>query len=132
MCRYRAYICRKDPLYVLKTYTRMIYSNGWLVKDFLDRGMVEDAKFHACCLVYGTYFMMNKPIWLDPMNAKYRYESEKCFQEYYRKHKDLIRSVDPAIEKRIIQGTKRRVLKEGVILEQFTFDDWIKHIEELE
>ena len=124
-------ICRKDPLYVLKTYTRMIYSNGWLVKDFLDRGMVEDAKFHACSLVYGTYFMLNKPIWLDPMNARYRCETEKCFQEYYRKHRDLIRSVDPAVEKRIIQGTKRRVLKEGVILEQFTFDDWIKHIEEL-
>ena len=124
-------ICRKDPLYVLKTYTRMIYSNGWLVKDFLDRGMVDDAKFHACSLMYGTYFMLNKPIWLDPMNAKYRYESEKCFQEYYQKHKDLIRSVDPAVEKRIIQGTKRRVLKEGVILEQFTFDDWIRHIEEL-
>ena len=76
-------ICRKDPLYVLKTYTRMIYSNGWLVKDFLDRGMVEEAKFHACSLVYGTYFMLNKPIWLDPMNAKYRFETEKCFQEYY-------------------------------------------------
>jgi glycosyltransferase involved in cell wall biosynthesis len=30
-------ICRKDPLYVPKTYTRMIYSNGWLVKDLLDR-----------------------------------------------------------------------------------------------
>ena len=43
----------------------------------------------------------------------------------------VIRSVDPAVEKRIIQGTKRRVLKEGVILEQFTFDDWIRHIEEL-
>ena len=124
-------ICRKDPLYVLKTYTRMIYSNGWLVKDFLDRGMVEDAKFHACALMYGTYYMLNKPIWLDPMNAKYRCETEACFQEYYKKHRDLIRSIDPAVEKRIIQGTKRRVLKEGVILEQFTFEDWLKHIEEL-
>ena len=69
-------ICRKDPLYVLKTYTRMIYSNGWLVKDFLDREMLEEAKFHTCSLVYGTYFMLNKPVWLDPMNAKYRYETE--------------------------------------------------------
>jgi hypothetical protein len=65
------------------------------------------------------------------MNAKYRVETEECFRDYYRKHKDLIRSVDPAVEKRIIQGTKRRVLKEGVILEQFTFDDWLRHIEEL-
>ncbi|MBQ1465327.1 MAG: glycosyltransferase family 2 protein [Eubacteriaceae bacterium] len=125
-------ICRKDPLYVPKTYTRMIYSNGWLVKDFLDRGRLEEARYYVAVLVYGTYFMLNKPIWLDPMNAKYRYETEKCFQEYYREHKDLLRTLDPKVERGIIAGTKRRVLQEGVILEKFTFDDWIRHIENLE
>ena len=122
-------ICRKDPLYVPKTYTRMIYSNSWLVKDFLDRGMVEEAKYYTAMLVYGTYFMLNKPIWLDPMNAQYRYETEKCFQEYYRNHRALFLSVDPKVRNRIIAGTKRRVLNEGVILEKFTFDEWIRHIE---
>ena len=125
-------ICRKDPLYVPKTYTRMIYSNGWLVKDLLDRGMVEDARYYVAVLVYGTYYMLNKKIWLDPMNARYRYETEKCFQEYFKKHKILFQSVDPKIRNRIIAGTKRRVLNEGVLLEQFTFDEWIRHIEEME
>ena len=125
-------ICRKDPLYVPKTYTRMIYSNGWLVKDLMDRGMVEEAKFYVSMLVYGTYYMLNKRIWLDPMNAKYRYETEKCFQEYYRKHSALFLSVDPKVRDRVIAGTKRRVLGEGVLLEQFTFDEWIRHIEVLE
>ena len=125
-------ICRKDPLYVPKTYTRMIYSNGWLVKDLLDRGMVEDARYYVAVLVYGTYYMLNKRIWLDPMNAKYRYETEKCFQEYFRKHKILFQSIDPKMKNRIIAGTKRRVLNEGVLLERFTFDEWIRHIEEME
>ena len=125
-------ICRKDPLYVPKTYTRMIYSNGWLVKDLLDRGMVEEARYYVAVLVYGTYYMLNKKIWLDPMNAKYRYETEKCFQEYFRKHKILFQSIDPKMRNRIIAGTKRRVLNEGVLLEQFTFDEWIRHIETLE
>ena len=125
-------ICRKDPLYVPKTYTRMIYSNDWLVKDFLDRGMLEEAKFYVAMLVYGTYFMLNKPVWLDPMNARYRFETEKCFQGYYRKHKTLFLSVDPKVRNQIIAGTKRRVLNEGVILEKFTFDSWISHIEGLE
>ena len=125
-------ICRKDPLYVPKTYTRMIYSNDWLVRDFLERGMVDEAKFFIAVLVYGTYYMLNKPIWLDPMNAKYRYETEKCFLEYYRKHHLLFQSVDSRTRNHIIAGTKRRVLKEGVLLEQFTFDDWIRHIEGLE
>ena len=116
---------------VPKTYTRMIYSNSWLVKDFLDRGLVEEAKYYTAMLVYGTYFMLNKPIWLDPMNAQYRYETEKCFQEYYRKNCALFLSVDPKVRDSIIAGTKRRVLNEGVLLEKFTFDDWIKHIEEM-
>ena len=72
-----------------------------------------------------------KPISTDPMNAEYRYKTEKCFKDYFLRHRELFRSVDPKAEKEIIQGTKRRVLNEGVLLEGFTFDDWIKHIEEL-
>lgn len=122
-------ICRKDPLYVPKTYTRMIYSNSWLVKDLLDRGLIEDAKYYTSMLIYGTYYMLNKPIWLDPMNIKYRYETEKCFQEYLKKHKDLFQSTDQKVKNKIITGIKSRVLREGVFLEKFTFDEWIKHIE---
>lgn len=125
-------ICRGDRLYVPKTYVHMIESNARLVQDFLERGMVEEARYYANVLLYGTYYMLNKPIWTDPMNAKYRCRTEKCFQEYYRSHRSLIRGIDPKVEKAIIQGTKRRVLNEGVLLEGFTFDDWIRHIEELE
>lgn len=125
-------ICRSDKLYVLKTYTRMIYSNSYLIQDFLDRKMYENAKVFVGVLIYNTYYMLNKPIWLDPMNAKYRYETEKCFRDYYRKHKELFLSLDPSQRMKLISGIKRRVLGEGVTLEKFTFDDWIKHIEELE
>ena len=93
--------------------------------------MFDQAKYYVAVLVYGTYFMLNKPIWLDPMNAKYRYETEKCFQEYYRKHKPLLETLDPKVRNFVIAGTKRRVLHEGVLLEKFTFDEWIRHIEEL-
>lgn len=125
-------ICRSDSWYVPKTYIHMIRSNDQLIEDFLERGMVEEARYYAAVLLYGTYYMMNKPVWLDPMNTQYRYKTEKRFQEYYRKHRELIRGIDPKVEKEIIQGTKRRVLMEGVLLEKFTFDDWIRHIEELE
>ena len=124
-------ICRSDPLYVLKTYTRMIYSNAYLVQDFLDRKMFDKARFYVGILVYNTYYMLNKSTWLDPMNAKYRYETEMCFKEYYKTHKDMFDTIDANDRQRIITGIKRRVLGEGVTLEKFTFDEWIKHIEEL-
>ena len=62
------------------------------------------------------------------MCLSYRYETEKCFKEYFSSHKDLFSSVDPKVRREIIAGTKRRVLKEGVLLEKFTFDEWIRHI----
>ena len=125
-------VCREDPLYILKTYTRMIYSNTYLVQDFLDRGMLEQAKFYTATLIYNTYYMLNKPMWTDPMNAKYRYETEKCFKQYFISHRDLFNSLDIQVRNKVISGAKHRVLMEGVMLEQFTFEDWIKHIEELE
>ncbi len=124
-------ICRGDTLYVPKTYVHMIESNEQLIQDFLDRGKVEEAKEQVAILTYGTYYMLNKPIGRDPLNVKYRYLTEKRFQEYYRKHKEMLRTIDPRVEKNIIRGTKTRVLGEGVLLESFTFDAWIRHIEEL-
>lgn len=125
-------ICRTDPLYVLKTYTHMIRSNAHLVKDFIARNMYDRAKYHTGVFIYNTYYMLNKPTWLDPMNAKYRYETEKCFKEYYKTHKELFEHISSEMRNRIIVGIKRRVMDEGIGLEKFTFDEWIDHIEELE
>ena len=125
-------ICRNDRLYVLKTYTRMIYSNSYLVQDLLDRNMEDEAKYQVGLLVYNTYFMLNKSVWLDPMNAKYRYETEKCFKDYFTKHKELFNLLDNSKKNYIVAGVKRRVLEEGVFLEKFTFDEWVKHIKELD
>jgi hypothetical protein len=110
----------------------MIYSNSYLIQDFLDRQMHDMAKVYVGVLVYNTYYMLNKEIWLDPMNAKYRYETEKCFQEYFVNHKELFSLIGDNTRRELISGIKRRVLGEGVTLEKFTFDEWIKHIEELE
>ena len=125
-------ICRSDPLYIPKTYTRMIYSNGYLVQDFIDRNMWDKAKIQVASLIYNTYYMLNKPLWMDPMNAEYRYKTERCFKEYFIKHKDLFNRIDPQTRNLVIGGIKHRVLKEGLMLEKFTFDAWIKHIEGLE
>lgn len=125
-------ICRADPLYVLKTYNEMIAANIQLVEDLLTRNLYDSAKFQVGQLVYNTYFAMNKSIWLDPMHAKYRYETEKCFKRYFKKHKKLFEMINPEMKTRLISGIKHRVLREGILLEQFTFDEWIEHIEELD
>lgn len=125
-------ICRSDKQYVLKTYPQMLKSNARLVKDLLERRMLDRAKFHIGSCIYSTYYTLNKPIWVDPMHAKYRYEAEKSFQQYYRGHKELFERIGPDMRNQLISGIKRRMMGEGVMMEQFTFDEWIDHIEELD
>ena len=125
-------ICRSDNSYILKTYPMMLKSNAYLIGDLLDRGFLDNAKIQACTLIYNTYYLLNKPAWLDPMNAKYRYETEKAFKEYYQKHKDLYDRTDPMLKSRLVPGIKRRVMGEGILFEKYTFDAWLKHIEELD
>lgn len=125
-------ICRQDPLYVIKTYTRMIYSSSYLVKDLLVRKMFDAARWRVGLLVYNVYYMLNSPIWLDPMNVKYRYETEKCFKDYYNTFKDLFDTISEDDRRKLILSIKNRVIGEGVLLEKFTFNEWIKHIEELD
>lgn len=125
-------ICRSDKSYILKTYPNMLNSNDYLIQQLLDRGMHMEAQFYICSTIYNTYYALNKPIWIDPMNAQYRYKTEKCFKTYYLKYKEFFSIVDSQLRSQIIAGIKRRVIAEGTLLEKFTFDEWINHIEELE
>ena len=122
----------KDPLYSLKTYPDSIRSNEYLVVNLVERRLLDKAKFYLGSFIYRTYYAMNKPLWLDPMNAKYRYETEKCFKEYYNKNKDLFERISPEMRRPLIVGIKRQAMSEGVMMEHFTFEDWIDHIEELD
>lgn len=125
-------ICRADPLYILKTYVHMIHSNQKLIDDFISRGRLDDARYYFLSNVYNTYFMLNKKIWLDPMNVKYRYDTELRFKQHYNRYKELFLGAPPSVHAKLIRGIKNRVITEGVMLEKFTFDEWINHIEELE
>ena len=121
-----------EPLYQLKTYNQYIKANGYLVRDLLERKLLDLAKLFIGSLIYNTYYLMNKPIWLDPMNAKYRYETEKCFKQYYLRHKEFFDRLSPEMYRKVVARIKQQMISEGVILEKFTFDTWIDHIEDLD
>ena len=124
-------VCRHDPKYILKTYNNMLDSNTALVNELQRRSKKQDAAFYACMMIYDAYLMMNKKEWLDQENQDYRYNTEKRFQKYYHDFKPLFDSVPEDQRSQLIVGIKNRFFQEGVFFETVTFDDWIKHIEEL-
>lgn len=124
-------VCRHDPKYILKTYNNMLDSNTALVNELQMRGKKQDAAFYTCMMIYDAYLMMNKKEWLDQENQDYRYNTEKRFKKYYHDFKPLFDSVPEDQRSQLIVGIKNRFFQEGVFFETVTFDDWIKHIEEL-
>jgi glycosyltransferase involved in cell wall biosynthesis len=125
-------VCRHDPKYILKTYNNMLDSNDALVDQFLKRGREQDAQFYAVNMIYDAYFTMNKAEWLNQENHDYRHATELRFKEYWLKHKSLHDSISRDVKTQIIMGIKNRMYLEGVVLENFTFDTWIKQVEGME
>ena len=124
-------VCRHDPKYILKTYNNMLDSNTALVKEFLKREKRGDAQFYCTAMIYDAYFTMNKAEWINQKNKKYRYKTEKRFQLYYKEFKNLFQSMDEQAKAQIIMGIKNRMFQEGLLMESITFEDWIKHVEEM-
>ena len=124
-------VCRHDPKYILKTYNNMLDSNTALVNEFLRRGKRDEAMFYAFSMIYDAYLTMNKQEWLEQTNKKYRRNTEKRFQEYFKEFKPLYKEIPEMAKAQIIMGIRNRFFQEGMLLESVTFDDWIKHIEKM-
>ena len=65
-------VCRHDPKYILKTYNNMLDSNTALVRQFLKRERLLDARFYATSMIYDAYFTLNKQEWINQENQQYR------------------------------------------------------------
>lgn len=125
-------VCRHDEKYILKTYNNMLESNTALVKEFLDRRRKEDAQFYVTSMIFDSYYCLNKEEWWENENEEYKKSVELRFKQYYLEFKELFDTVDEMIKNQIIVGMKNRFFKEGMMLEKITFDDWIKHILDME
>ena len=124
-------VCRHDPKYILKTYNNMLDSNDALIDEFLSRGMQDKAAFFTVFMIFDAYYTMNKPEWIDQENQEYRYNTEKHFAFWFKKHKDLWETV-PVTDKMLISNQVRsRSVYEGMRMESITITNWLEHIEKL-
>ena len=124
-------ICRHDPKYILKTYNNMLDSSTMLVNEFLKRNRFVDAQYFAANMAYDAYFTMNKKEWINQENKEYRDATEKRFALYYRQFKQIIIGMQDQVKAQLLNGLRTRFYGEGMLFESITFDQWIKHIEEL-
>ena len=123
-------ICRHDPKYILKTFNNMIDSNDALIEEFLNRNIIDKARFFVAFMIFDSYYTMNKPEWINQENKEYRDSTEHHFAEYYKKYKNMWEKVPTNDKMAISQQIRGRSVMEGMQMEKITIEDWLKHIEE--
>ena len=124
-------VCRHDPKYILKTYNNMLDSNEALVTELRQRGKEDKALFYTVMIIFDSYYLMNKPEWLDQENQEYRNKTERRFAKYFKKHKKAWEEIPINDKMAISNAVRTRHVQEGMRMEIVTIDDWLKHIEDL-
>lgn len=121
-------VCRHDPKYILKTYKNMLDSNNALIDELLKRGMQDKAMFYTAFMIFDAYYTMNKLEWINQENKEYRKATELHFATYFKKRKDLWKSVSANDKIFISNQVRSRSINEGMQMEAVTIDAWLKHI----
>ena len=102
------------------------------MEQFIKRQRINDAQFYAVTMIYDAYFTMNKNEWIAQENQEYRRATELRFKKYYEQFETLFTSCPNDVRSQIVMGIKNRMFGEGLLMETQTFDQWIKHIKNME
>jgi hypothetical protein len=124
-------VCRHDSKYILKTYTNMIDSNDALIDEFVKREMIEIANVYVGMMILDTYYTFNKIDWINQENKEYRDKTEIHFSEYYKKRKDMWEKLSNEEKMELSDSIRQKSVREGMLMENITLDDWLKKIESL-
>lgn len=124
-------VCRHDPKYILKTYINMIDSNDALIDEFVKREMLDKANMYVGVMVFDTYYTFNKLEWVNQDNIEYRDKTEKHFSEYYKKRKEMWENLSSEEKMRLSNTIRQQSIREGMMMENITLNDWLKKIENL-
>lgn len=123
-------VCRHDPKYMLKTYGKLIDSNDALVAALRKRGAKDRATEQIAVMLFDAYYTMSKPEWVNQENKEYRDATEARFAKYYRKHQKSWSKIPIQEKMQISQTIRGRSVSEGMQMEVFTIDEWLRHISE--
>ncbi|WP_303000928.1 glycosyltransferase family A protein [uncultured Eubacterium sp.] len=120
-----ASVCRRDPKYMLKTYTNLLDSNEALIDELTRRGMGKEAGQVAYSALFDFFYTLNKQEWMDSSNAEYVNKTLERFRQFFAKYQKIIANVSDEEKKQIIYMIRNRMSGEGVLIETLTFKDFM-------
>lgn len=123
-------ICRKDE-FVLKTYPELIRVRTALSKKLKEKGLEDEFKGSVGATFIFAYYDFMKPAFNNAEQyGEYIVEARKAVRKFWRKYKDVIRSIPKRDIANNMHITRTQAFKEGMLYETMTIFQFMKILEE--
>lgn len=123
-------VCRRDKLYLNKTYVNMLASNSALIRQFLDRGREKEGIFYCVAMVYDVYYSLSTDRWWEDEEGKsYLPMTINRMREYWKEFSKLFNKTTKEEQLQIASGIRQRFFMEGLLHEKYTFEKFINVLE---
>ena len=124
-------VCRKDPLYIKKTYPDLVKSSDWLLTWFTSKNKIDKAREAIVAITLDSYYTFCHPSWKQIGTKEYRDKAEKCFSDYFKKWEYLWNEAPDQLKMQISAGIRQREVSMGMEMETETLEQYLKRIKEL-
>lgn len=124
-------ICRRDPLYIKKTYPDLIKSSDYSIQWLVGKSKFDKARECIVSITYDAYYTFCHPSWKTIETQEYRDRAEKCFSDYFKKYEYLWNEAPDQLKMQVSQGIRQRTVQEGMQMETETLSQFIERVKEL-
>ena len=121
-------VCRRDPLYIKKTYPDLIKSSDHLIGWLVGKSKFDKARECIVSIVFDAYYTFCHPSWKSIETKEYRDGAEKCFSDYFRRWEYLWDEAPDQMKMQISAGIRNRSVQQGMEMETETLEQFLTRI----
>ena len=124
-------VCRRDPLYIKKTYPDLIKSSDHLIRWLVAKSKFDKAMECIVSITLDSYYTFCHPSWKEIKTKEYRDGAEKCFSDYFKKWEYLWKEAPDQMKMQISSGIRNRSVQQGMEMETETLEQYLNRMREL-
>ncbi len=124
-------VCRRDPLYLKKTYIDLIKSSDCTLEWLKSKSKFDKARECVVSIVYDSYYTFCHPSWKEVSTKEYRDNTEKKFSDYFKKWEYLWNEAPKELKMGISNGIRQRTVMDGMDMETETLTEFLNRIKSL-
>lgn len=124
-------VCRRDPLYIKKTYPDLIKSSNYSLEWLTNKSKFDKAREVVASITLDAYYTFCHPSWKTIETQEYRDGAERYFSEYFKKWEYLWNECPDQVKMQISSGIRQREVIQGMEMETETLEQFLNRIKNL-